>query len=166
MPCHLSIMLCSAACAKGRLMYAQEYLQQVLKQKSAPFSEPWSTILNHTPLDNIKVFIPSDKLPHTNKAPVVCIGDSCHPMVPYSGTCVHLCVCVCVCACMCALHKNVCVCALHTFVCLCALMRIHARCLYLVAPYIHINARLHPQADLPYCLRVPSPYNMHLTLAG
>ena len=26
-----------------------------------------------------------EKLPHRNKAPVICIGDSLHPMTPFSG---------------------------------------------------------------------------------
>ena len=63
----------------------QELLRAVLAEKAAPFIEPWPFILKSTPVHDLKVFVPKDKLPHKNSGPVVFIGDSCHPMVPYSG---------------------------------------------------------------------------------
>lgn len=57
----------------------------LLKDKTRDYTEPWQTILGNTQWENISIYAPVDKLPHANKAPVIFIGDSCHPMVPFSG---------------------------------------------------------------------------------
>ncbi|KAK9795220.1 hypothetical protein WJX73_003740 [Symbiochloris irregularis] len=65
----------------------QEYLDTVIAEKGKPFAEPWPTLLCKTDLSyGLSASNPSDKLPHRNRAPVVFIGDACHPMNPFSGS--------------------------------------------------------------------------------
>lgn len=59
---------------------------RVLKGKTQDFTEPWLTMFERTLWRNVSIYAPVDKLPHANTAPIIFIGDSCHPMVPFSGT--------------------------------------------------------------------------------
>lgn len=64
-------------------------LQDVFKlvqQKAEGLSGPWPAIWANTDKGALRANNPPAKLPHPNKAPVVFIGDSSHPMTPFSGT--------------------------------------------------------------------------------
>lgn len=52
---------------------------------AAPFAEPMPTLLRHTQAHNVSASNINDKMPHSNRSPIVFIGDACHPMSPFSG---------------------------------------------------------------------------------
>lgn len=64
---------------------AMTYFMTLLKDKTRDYTEPRQTILGNTPWKNVSIYAPVDKLPHANQAPVIFTGDSCHPMVLFSG---------------------------------------------------------------------------------
>lgn len=62
----------------------QEVLDLVAS-KGAPYAEPFPTLVKNTPVSGLYAAPLMEKLPHSNKAPVICIGDCLHPMTPFSG---------------------------------------------------------------------------------
>ena len=54
--------------------------------KGKPFAEPLPMLFKNTAPSALYATPLMEKLPHSNKAPVICIGDSLHPMTPFSGT--------------------------------------------------------------------------------
>ena len=54
-------------------------------EKTRAWAGPWPIIWENTVRNGLKAYSPIAKPPHRNKAPIIFIGDSCHPMTPFSG---------------------------------------------------------------------------------
>ena len=59
----------------------------VIEDKTKKYTEPWQAISARTPWENVSIYAPVDNFnsSHANTTPVIFIGDSCHPMVPFLG---------------------------------------------------------------------------------
>ena len=71
-------------CLLGESPAVQE-VYALVQEKTKAWAEPWPTIWANTVKSELKAYSPIAKPPHPNKAPIIFIGDSWHPMTPFSG---------------------------------------------------------------------------------